>query len=96
MQGQRVDLVTVVSLEAPAPKETEVAEETQDNLGYLVRKERLDILGHLALKARKENPEINVRWCGTSKTNALAAMVPRSALSSQPSWPSLLTPPQAL
>lgn len=87
--------MTVVLLEAPAPKETEDAEEMQEYLGHLVRKERLDTLGHLALKARKENPEINVRWCGTSKTNALVAMVPRSALSSQPSWPLLLTPPQA-
>ncbi|RMB92740.1 hypothetical protein DUI87_30790 [Hirundo rustica rustica] len=47
LKAGRVDLVTVVSLEAPAPKETEAAEEMQEYLGHLVRKERLDTLGHL-------------------------------------------------
>ncbi|OWK53741.1 Collagen alpha-3(VI) chain [Lonchura striata] len=51
LKAGREDLVTVVLLEAPAPKETEVAEEMQEYLGHLVRKERLDTLGHLVHKA---------------------------------------------
>lgn len=93
-QDPRVDLVTVVVLEAPALKETEAVEETLEILAHLVRKERLDTPDHLDLKVIKDHPSVNVLSCRTSKINALAAMVPRSALSSQPSWPSLLTPPQ--
>ncbi|KAK4817446.1 hypothetical protein QYF61_015601 [Mycteria americana] len=64
LKAERADLVTAVVLEAPALKETEAAEETQEILGHPVRKERLDTPDHL-----------NVRLCGTSKTNALAATV---------------------
>lgn len=93
-QAPRVNLVTVVVLEAPDLKETEAAEETLEILAHLVRKERLDTLDRLDLKVIKDYPSVNVLLCRTSKINALAAMVPRSVLSSQPSWPLLLTPPQ--
>lgn len=79
-----------------ARKETGAKGEMQGTLVNLDKKERVDSQDHTARKDQEGQVLCNVTLSGTLKKIALAAMVHRSALCTQPSWHSPSIIPKVL
>lgn len=89
---RRAPQVSQVPVELQGPKESEAEGEIRDLLGLEDRGENLAILDPLVTKATVVTRWINAPWSRTSRTSALAVMVPWNVLFSLRSWPSPWTP----